>query len=89
MGFVQAKNCFHLPYGLVTLEGGKISSREGQLITAEKLLLLLIEEATKEVQKRHADWSTQKIEQTAEAIAEHDVVGRLPELRDVALGLAQ
>lgn len=69
MGFSQAKRCFHLPYGLVTLEGGKISSREGELITAEDLIEKIVNHAEKEVEERHKEWSNAKKKKTAKTIA--------------------
>ncbi len=69
MGFKQAKKCFHLPYELVNLEGGKISSREGELILAMQLINDVIIFAKKEVKKRHSDWNDKEVEKTAESIA--------------------
>ncbi|MFH1917040.1 MAG: arginine--tRNA ligase [Nanoarchaeota archaeon] len=69
MGFSQAKECFHLPYGLVTLEGGKISSREGELITAEDLIRQVKAYALSEVKARHPDWTKSRMTNSAEAIA--------------------
>ena len=45
MGFKHAKDCVHIPFELVNLEGGKISSREGELIYAEELVEMLKKEA--------------------------------------------
>jgi arginyl-tRNA synthetase len=69
MGFAQSKNCFHLPYGVVTLAGGKISSREGELITAEDLIKKVVAQAEKEVESRHEGWPAAKKKKTAESIA--------------------
>lgn len=43
MGYEQAKKCFHLPYGLVTLPEGKMSSRKGSVIFFSALKQLLKE----------------------------------------------
>ncbi len=69
MGFKQAKKCYHLPYDLVMLEGGKISSREGELILAEDFVGDVIETAAKEVKKRHEDWGEEQVEKAARSIA--------------------
>jgi len=53
MGFAQAKDCLHIPYGLVNLKGGKISSREGELIYAEELVEQVIAFAKQAVLERH------------------------------------
>ena len=59
----------HIPYDLVTLEGGKISSREGDLIYADDLVNGVIDFALKEVRKRHKDWDEKRIQQSARNIA--------------------
>jgi len=61
LGFKQAKQCKHISYGLVNLEGGKISSREGELIYAEELVEDIIEEASKAVLSRHKDVSKEEV----------------------------
>ena len=38
MGYDYASNLVHIPYGLVSLKGGKLSSRNGNVIFAEDLL---------------------------------------------------
>ncbi len=38
MGYDYAKDLVHIPYGLVSLESGKLSTREGNVIYAEDLL---------------------------------------------------
>jgi arginyl-tRNA synthetase (EC 6.1.1.19) len=38
MGYEWAKeNLIHVPYGLVSLEGGKLSTRSGNIVYAENL----------------------------------------------------
>jgi arginyl-tRNA synthetase len=37
MGFSEAKDCFHLSYGMVTLPDGKMSSRKGNVIKFREL----------------------------------------------------
>lgn len=69
MGFKDAKNCYHLPYGLVMLESGKISSREGELILASELMNTLFLSASKEVKLRHNDWTDKEIKESANKIA--------------------
>lgn len=67
IGFEKAKECVHIPYGLVNLPGGKISSREGELIYAEELVDEVIESAYKEIRKRH-DISESEAKERAKAI---------------------
>ena len=53
IGFSQAERCKHIPYGLVNLKGGKISSREGELIYAEELVDEVTALAAHAVTSRH------------------------------------
>lgn len=69
MGFEQAKKCFHLPFELVMLEGGKISSREGELLLGLELVDKVTEYAVAEVKKRHDDWTEKEINESANNIA--------------------
>jgi len=68
MGFKQASACQHIPYGLVNLKGGKISSREGELIYAEELVEDVIETAKEAIIKRHSDLSEKDLVKRAQAI---------------------
>lgn len=38
MGYDWSKNLIHVPYGLVSLKGGKLSTRKGHVIYAEEIL---------------------------------------------------
>lgn len=69
MGFAQAKDCYHVPYGLVNLEGGKISSREGELLLGDELIERVKSTAADEVKKRHEDWDEKLTNKTADSIA--------------------
>jgi len=51
-GFKQAKSCYHLSYGFVTVEGAKMASRTGELVLFEDLYNAIFERALKEVQAR-------------------------------------
>ncbi|ETO06220.1 hypothetical protein RFI_31177, partial [Reticulomyxa filosa] len=44
MGYSQAEKCFHLPYGLVILSSGKMSTRMGNVILFQQLKQLLCDE---------------------------------------------
>ncbi|MFT4304871.1 MAG: arginine--tRNA ligase [Candidatus Woesearchaeota archaeon] len=66
MGFKQAKYCKHIPYDLVNLEGGKISSREGELILAIDFIEEIKNNALIEVKKRD---NVENSEETAKDIA--------------------
>ncbi|MFA6466349.1 MAG: arginine--tRNA ligase [Patescibacteria group bacterium] len=45
LGFDWAKNLYHLSYGMVSLPGGKIKSREGKTADADELITTMINSA--------------------------------------------
>ncbi len=64
-----AKRSEHIIYGLVMLPEGKMSSREGNVIMYDNLMEKLLNEAIKEVKKRHPEWSNKQIKDIAKKIA--------------------
>lgn len=64
-GFRQAKNCYHLSYGLVELPSGKMSSRLGNVVLYGELAEKLKKQIGKEVEKRHKKWPKYKKEKSA------------------------
>lgn len=57
MGNDYAKNLVHIPYGLVSLKSGKISSRKGNVIFAEDLLRESINKTTSIIEEKNPDIS--------------------------------
>ena len=55
MGNDYAKNLVHIPYGLVSLKSGKISSRKGNVIFAEDLLREPINKTTSIIEEKNPD----------------------------------
>ena len=55
MGNDYAKNRVHIPYGLVSLKSGKISSRKGNVIFAEDLLRESINKTTSIIEEKNPD----------------------------------
>ena len=55
MGNEYAKNLIHIPYGLVSLKSGKISSRKGNVIFAEDLLRESINKTTSVIEEKNPD----------------------------------
>ncbi len=45
LGYTQAKNCYHLSYGMVDLPEGKMKSREGTVVDADDLMQEMIDTA--------------------------------------------
>ena len=46
LGYVWAKECYHLSYGMVELPEGKMKSREGTVVDADELLTEMFDTAT-------------------------------------------
>ncbi len=55
----------HLAYDVVTLPGGMMSSRTGNIITYEELKTKILEKLTEETKKRHEDWTNDRVRQVA------------------------
>ena len=55
MGNDYAKNLVHIPYGLVSLKSGKISSRKGNVFFAEDLLRESINKTTSIIEEKNPD----------------------------------
>ncbi|MFA6605231.1 MAG: arginine--tRNA ligase, partial [Patescibacteria group bacterium] len=45
LGYAWAKNLYHLSYGMISLPGGKIKSREGKTADADALIATMIDQA--------------------------------------------
>lgn len=58
----------HLPYDFVTLPGGMMASRSGNVVTYKDLKDKLTEKLEAETKKRHDDWSGTKIRTVAEML---------------------
>lgn len=69
MGFPQAKNCFHLSYGMVVLPDGKMSSRTGNVITFNELRERLALELAKYLDKYKGEWSPEEIADASHKLA--------------------
>ncbi|MEK7619728.1 MAG: arginine--tRNA ligase [Patescibacteria group bacterium] len=67
MGFERELQ--HLSYEFVTLEGGAMAARKGNVIRYEDLRDELLGEARRETKSRHEDWSKKKIEKVVRAVA--------------------
>uniref|UniRef100_A0A7S3Z795 arginine--tRNA ligase n=1 Tax=Lotharella globosa TaxID=91324 RepID=A0A7S3Z795_9EUKA len=70
MGYEQAKKCVHLPYGMVVLPSGKMSSRKGTVIFFSQLQTMLNEHLHKEyLAKYEGKWTTEDIEYAKRQLA--------------------
>jgi len=61
MGFPEAKDCFHLSYGMVVLPEGKMSSRKGNIIKFRELRERMEQELNKNLEKYRGEWSEEEI----------------------------
>jgi arginyl-tRNA synthetase len=68
MGFSQAKNCYHLAYGMVVSPEGKMSSRKGNSFTFIQLKELIVAEINKYLAKYEGLWSADQIKETSERL---------------------
>lgn len=53
MGYSWADELIHVPFGLVSLDGEKLSSRKGNVIYAEDILKEAVDRAMRQVQKKN------------------------------------
>lgn len=70
IGFPQAKDCHHLPYDVVELPDGPMSSRKGNIVPLMELIHKM--EATIKnnyLEKYRGDWTDAEIEETAKIVA--------------------
>lgn len=67
MGFKEAMH--HISYDMVTLPGGAMSSRKGNIVTYKELRDELRQELAKETASRHEDWNEEKVKEVSERIA--------------------
>lgn len=70
MGYEQAQRCFHLPYALVVLPEGKMSSRAGNVILFSELQQKVCDFIRSSYLESHrGDWSEAEIEETTHKVA--------------------
>jgi arginyl-tRNA synthetase len=55
LGYVWAKDCYHLSYGMVYLPEGKMKSREGKIVDADDLISEMKKLAVEEIRRRDPD----------------------------------
>ena len=68
IGFVQAKQCFLLCYGMVVLPEGKMSSRDGTSITFSSLKNTMTLALGEHLAKYEGEWSREEIDACAHAL---------------------
>ena len=63
MGYEWAKDCVHIPFGLVSLEDGTMSTRNGRVVFLEDVLNRSVEKTKEIMIEKHVD--TDDMDQTA------------------------
>ncbi len=53
MGYEWAKDCIHIPFGMVSLEDGTLSTRKGRVVFLEDVLNTAIESTSKIIEERN------------------------------------
>lgn len=66
MGYAWAKDIIHVPFGLVSLEDGTMSTREGRVVFLEDVLNRAIEETREIIREKGV--ATDNIEETAKQV---------------------
>lgn len=69
IGFEQARDCYHLPYEMVELTDGPMSSRKGNIVALSDLIRNMEETIKTNYLNKYTDWSKEQIDQTAKDIA--------------------
>ena len=66
MGYPWARDCVHVPFGLVSMEEGAMSTREGRVIFLEDVLNRAVEKTREIIREKNVN--TENIEETAAAV---------------------
>ncbi|MDO5490861.1 MAG: arginine--tRNA ligase [Bacillota bacterium] len=66
MGYPWARDCVHVPFGLVSMEEGTMSTREGRVIFLEDVLNRAVEKTREIIREKNVN--TENIEETAAAV---------------------
>src|SRR5699024_8871637 len=53
MGYDWAENCIHVPFGMVSLEDGTMSTRKGRVVFLEDVLKKAVEKTTGIIEERN------------------------------------
>ena len=69
LGFKESVNLYHLSYGMVNVEGGKLKSREGVKVDLDTLIFRLEKMASEEIKSRNKDLSEKELKRRSEIIA--------------------
>ncbi len=68
MGYEYAKDCVHVPFGLVSLEEGTMSTRHGRVVFLEDVLNKAVEKTKEIIKEKNADGTEDEINEIAKAV---------------------
>ncbi|MBQ1408059.1 MAG: arginine--tRNA ligase [Eubacterium sp.] len=75
MGYEWAKDCVHIPFGMVSLEGGQtLSTRKGNVVFLEDVLNEAIDKTREIIKEKNPDASQEMIDETAKVVGVGAVV---------------
>ena len=60
MGYEWAKDCIHIPFGMVSLEDGPLSTRRGRVVFLEDVLNKAVESTLEIINERNPTWKTKR-----------------------------
>ncbi|NLD19319.1 MAG: arginine--tRNA ligase [Clostridiales bacterium] len=66
LGYDWARDCVHIPFGLVSMEEGTMSTREGRVIFLEDVLNRAVEQTKQIIREKNVN--TENIDETAKAV---------------------
>ncbi len=66
LGYDWARDCVHVPFGLVSMEDGTMSTRQGRVIFLEDVLNRAVEQTTQIIKEKNVN--TENIEETAKDV---------------------
>lgn len=68
LGYEWARDCVHIPFGLVSLEDGTMSTREGRVVFLEDVLNKAVDKTKEIIKEKNADASEEEIDEIAKAV---------------------
>ena len=68
MGYDWARSCIHVPFGLVSLEDGTMSTREGRVVFLEDVLNGAVDKTREIITEKNPDADAETVEDIAKAV---------------------
>lgn len=68
MGYEWARSCIHVPFGLVSLEDGTMSTREGRVVFLEDVLNGAVDKTREIIKEKNPGADPEAVEETAKAV---------------------